>query len=40
MKERNTLKETLYHIHRKNCKDKLWKVGNEFEVGIEYNTFF
>ena len=40
MKERNTLKETLYHIHRKNRKDKLWKVGNEFEVGIEYNTFF
>lgn len=39
MKERNILKENLYHIHRKNCKDELWKVGNEFEVGKENNNF-
>ena len=34
------MKENLYHIHRKNCKDELWKVGNEFEVGLENNIFF
>lgn len=34
------MKENLYHIHRKNCKDELWKVGNEFEVGLENNIYF
>jgi hypothetical protein len=40
MKERNILKETLYHIHRKKCKDELWKVGKELEVGMDNNPFF
>lgn len=29
----------LYHIHKKNNKDELWKVGNEIEVGNENNNF-
>lgn len=29
----------MYHIHKLNNNDEMWKVGNEFEVGNEKNNF-
>lgn len=29
----------LYHIHKKNNNDEIWKVGNEIEIGYDNNNF-
>lgn len=39
MKVGSFLNKILYHIHRKNCNNELWQVGNEFVVGNENNKF-
>ncbi len=32
-------KKKLYHIHKLNNNDEIWKVGNELEFGKEKNNF-